>query len=390
MTGLLGISETSLINAGGIYTAREISGQPGLWKRTYDFVSREKGRINKFLNRAISDPAGEIILTGAGSSAFIGNSLEGTMQKMLDRNVKAVPTTDLVTHPGLYLRKDRPTLMISFARSGDSPESYAAVMRANEICRNVHHLIITCNPEGVLAKNCRSEKDLVFLLPPESNDKSLAMTSSFTCMLLAGILISDINKLDQQGKNVERLADYGERLLSEYTPALRKIAKMDFSRAVFLGSGPLQGIARESHLKLQELTDGKIICKYDSFLGFRHGPKAVIDETTLLVYLITNNQEVVAYERDLIRNIDSAKRDLYSIGVSEHHVSEIGPDLEIILSNDPGEVIPEIYLAIVNVVPAQCLGFYKSLELGLKPDLPSMDGAITRVVTGVTIYPFDH
>lgn len=390
MTTYLELPETSLISAGGIYTAREISRQPELWKKTYEFVFRDKERIFEFVDRVISDPASEIILTGAGSSAFIGNSLEGTMQKKLNRNVKAVPTTDLVSHPSLYLRKDVPTLMISFARSGDSPESYATVARANGICRNVHHLIITCNPDGKLARNSQSEHDLVFLLPPEANDESLAMTSSFTCMLLSGILISHIERLDQQWENVERLSEYGQRLLSKYTTALRNIVQMDFMRTVFLGSGPLQGIAQESHLKLQELTNGKIICKHDSFLGFRHGPKAIIDKNTLLVYLISNNPEVVSYETDLIKDIEKAQRHLYSMGVSEHHVNEISPDLEIILSDNANQVLPEEYLAIVNVLPAQCMGFYKSLELGLNPDMPSIDGTITRVVKGVTIYPFNH
>ncbi len=390
MTNYLGIAEDSLIKAGGIHTAGEISRQPQLWKKTFDFVLKEKNRIGEFLKKTISDPSTEIILTGAGSSAFIGNSLEGTMQVELDRNVKAVPTTDLVSHPGLYLRKNTPTLMISFARSGDSPESIAAVTRANGICNHVFHLIITCNQEGKLAKECNTEKDMVFLLPPESNDKSLAMTGSFSGMLLTGVLISHINKLDHQEQHVARLASYGENLLNTFAPALRTISGMDFNRAAFLGSGPMQGIAQESHLKLQELTDGKIICKHDSFLGFRHGPKAVVDKTTLIIYLISNNPAAVSYEIDLIRDIEKAERDLYSIGISETKLSEISPDLEIVFSDGSKNILPEEYLAIVNVLPAQCLGFYKSLELGLSPDMPSIDGTITRVVTGVTIYPFEH
>jgi tagatose-6-phosphate ketose/aldose isomerase len=388
MTDFLGMREDSLAEAGGIYTAREISRQPGLWKQTYDLVHREKDSIEEFLDRSVSDPTCNIILTGAGSSAFIGNSMQGTMQQSLDRNVQAVPTTDLVSHPGLYLRKNTPTLLISFARSGDSPESHAAVSRADDICNNVHHLVITCNPEGKLAKECRTEKDFILLLPPESNDESLAMTSSFTCMLLSGILISHIKELDLQKQHVERLAAYGERMLSQYTPALNEVAGMEFTRAVFLGSGPLQGIAQESQLKLQELTNGMVICKHDSFLGFRHGPKAVIDNTTLLVYLVSNNPQAVDYEKDLIRDIEKSGRGLYSIAVSENRVNDIGPDLEIICSAGSSQILPEEYLAIVNVLPSQCLGFYKSLRLGLSPDIPSMDGTITRVVTGVTIYPF--
>jgi tagatose-6-phosphate ketose/aldose isomerase len=386
----LGLGKNLLVDAGGIYTAEEISRQPDLWIRTLELVKKEKERIQEFLDRATLSPNCDIILAGAGSSAYIGNSLQYTMQQKLDRNVKAIPTTSLVSHPDLYLRKAIPTLMISFARSGDSPESCAAVSRANHICRTIHHLVITCNPHGRLAGICRPGKDFVFLLPPESNDQSLAMTSSFTSMLLAGILISHLSRLESQGKYVELLAKYGENLIEQHTESLRDISELNFSRAVFLGSGPFQGIAQESHLKLQELTDGRIICKHDSFLGFRHGPKAVIDTSTLLVYLLTNNTRAIPYEIDLAGDIEKTGRAMCTIGVSEHPVDQIRMDLRIYLSDNKKECLPEEYLAVVNVLPAQMLGFFKALNLGLRPDMPSAEGNITRVVTGVTIYPFDE
>lgn len=390
MTGCLGLEKNVLSDSGGLYTAEEISRQPDLWIRTFALVSREKERIQEFLNRAISSPHCDIILTGAGSSAFIGNSLQCTMQQKLDRNVKAIPTTSLVSHPDSYLRKDIPTLMVSFARSGDSPESCAAVSRANSICHTIHHLVITCNPHGSLVSICRPGKDLVFLLPPESNDRSLAMTSSFTSMLLAGILTGHLDRLESHHKYVELLADYGRNLINQHTVDLRNISEMNFSRAVFLGSGPLQGIAQESHLKLQELTAGRVICKHDSFLGFRHGPKAVIDTSTLLVYLLTNNTRAAPYEIDLAGDIERTGRAMFTVGVSEHPVNQIRMDLRIELSDNGKDYLPEEYLAIVNVLPAQILGFFKSLHMGLKPDTPSANGIITRVVTGVNIYPFEE
>jgi len=165
---------------------------------------------------------------------------------------------------------------------------------------------------------------------------------------------------------------------------------MEFSRAIFLGSGPLQGIARESHLKLQELTAGTIICKHDSYLGFRHGPKAVIDASTLLVYLLTNNTSAAPYEIDLARDIERTGGAMFTAGVSEHRVDRIRMDLRIELAGSGKDCLPEEYLAVVNVLPAQMLGFFKALHLGLRPDTPAANGTITRVVTGVNIYPFDE
>jgi tagatose-6-phosphate ketose/aldose isomerase len=257
----------------------------------------------------------------------------------------------------------------------------------NKFCKKLYHLIITCNSRGKLACNKNTNGTFVFILPQRANDQGLAMTGSFTSMLLSGLLISRLSVLHELRWQVEKLAVYGRIILSEYVGKLKYVSNLDFKRAVFLGSGPLLGTARESHLKLQELTDGQVICKYDSFLGLRHGPKAVIDSSTLLVYLFSNNDYVHQYEVDLVKTINSGEKGLYSIGVYETDGEYLGIDLKIELSSG-GEKIDEEFLSVCSVLPAQILGFFKSLNLGLKPDSPSITGTITRVVEGVTIYPF--
>jgi tagatose-6-phosphate ketose/aldose isomerase len=164
---------------------------------------------------------------------------------------------------------------------------------------------------------------------------------------------------------------------------------MDFNRAVFLGSGMLKGVARESQLKLQELTDGKVICKYDSFLGFRHGPKAVINEKTLIVYLFSNSSYARDYEIDLVKGTNEGRKTLCSIGLMEEDLHLPQLDLKIVLSEN-GKKLDEDFLSVVSVLPAQLLAFYKSINLGLKPDSPSDSGMIHRVVQGVKIYPYKN
>ena len=156
---------------------------------------------------------------------------------------------------------------------------------------------------------------------------------------------------------------------------------------VFLGSGPFYGTATESNLKLQELTDGNIICKNHTYLGFRHGPKAVTDEGTLLVFIFSNTPFVMQYERDLVLSMRKGKKPMYTIGIFEHEASGLGFDLEIKLS-DSGNMLDEELLTVCDILPAQLLGMYKSLALGLNPDSPSESGAISRVVEDVTIYQY--
>lgn len=371
---------------GGVNTAREICSQPDLWKKTYLKLIQEKAQIVEFLEKIWKHDCPYIILTGAGTSAFIGEALVGAFQKKKEVSCRAIGTTDIITHPENYFIKSRPTLLISFARSGDSPESVAAIELAKEHCDHLYELNITCNKEGNLAKKADNENSYVFLLPDESNDRSLAMTSSFTSMLLAGLLILNIKEIEQLEPVVNKISDFGNYILDECLPGLKRIAEMDFERMVFLGSGPLFGIAHESHLKVQELSDGKIICKFDSFLGFRHGPKAVVNDATVIVYLFSNNNYARLYELDLVRSVKATSAGEKSIVIGNgYNENELKFDLSI---QFPGGTsgIQEDFLSVFYILPAQIIGFYKSLYLGLSPDSPSKNGSISRVVQGVKIY----
>ena len=365
------------------YTKTEIFGQPTLWSSIYQLLLERKVEINKFLKPVLEVENLQIILTGAGSSAFIGEAAAGLVQKNIGCTTKAIATTDIVTHPKLHFQSNIPTLLISFARSGSSPESVETVDLADKHCKKIFHLMITCNREGELAKYGAKNKtnSFVLLLPEVANDKSLAMTGSFTSMLLSMLLINHLDDLAAKDSDVSKMIWQGELLL-RHANTFREIAAKDFKRVVFLGSGPMLGIARECHLKLQELTDGQIICKHDSFLGFRHGPRAVTDETTLLVYLFSPDSFVYQYELDLALSLakDERKLDCLSIGRPENKA--LKSCLNVDLDFDDDEEL--------NIVPAglvgQMLGFYKSIELGLNPDNPSTSGAINRVVQGVKIY----
>ncbi len=386
MENFLGFSAESLKKRGASHTAREIESQPQMWMETYRRILSEKETLSEFLLRLNQYPNLNIILTGAGTSAFIGEVLEGPWQIQTGKISRAVATTDIVTHPSLYFHKEIPTLLISFARSGNSPESVKAVELVNQICDTSFNLIITCNEDGELAQASEPIRDYTFLLPPETDDRSLAMTSSFSSMLLAGLLISRISELEQLESVVKQAAHYARIILTDYLQPIQKIAALPFKRAVFLGSGLFQGIAHESHLKLQELSDGAVICKYDSFLGFRHGPKAVIDKDTLIVFLFSNNPYVSLYEVDLVNAINEGEKGLFRLGVMEDNLP-LEMDMKIILKNKEPK-LDESFLTLVSVVPAQMIGFFKSLNLKLRPDNPSESGTITRVVQGVRIYPY--
>jgi len=384
--GPLGAELSILEKLGAVHTATEISGQPALWLKIYRQILDDKARIASYLDNTLPETC-KIILTGAGTSAYIGLSLQGTFSRCLKTHTDAVATTDLVSHPNDYFFDHETIILVSFARSGNSPESTAVVALADKLCKKCFHIIITCDSSGQLARYPSNSTKLIVVLPPEANDKSLAMTGSYTGMLLCGFLVARLKEIEELGPQIEKLHQYGRKILDQYASRLKDIASLHFDRAVFLGSGPFYGTATESQLKLQELTDGTIICKNDSYLGFRHGPKAVTNENTLLVFIFSNNRYVQQYEKDLVISMKKGKKALLTIGIFESPVNSLEFDLGIQLS-DSGNHLDEELLTVCNILPGQLLGYYKSLALRLKPDAPSESGAISRVVEDVVIYEY--
>ena len=373
---------------GAAHTIPEILGQPDLWQATWEGLCQEKKDLGAFVAESLLASAREVVLTGAGSSAFIGDLLQGYYSRRLKRCVRAVPTTDIVTNPDECFAQNAPTLLISFGRSGDSPESIAALDRADECLSDVRHLIITCNPSGDLANHPTKHPRAVFVLPPKADDKGLAMTGSFTSMALAGLLMADLDHLEDQGSRVQLMATAARRLLATEGERFRELARLGARRVIFLGAGALKGAARECHLKVQELTNGSVMCSYDSFLGFRHGPKAAIDATTLLVFLFSGRPGQKAYEQDLVKEIRTGHLGCFRLGVGEGLAPLEGPEATIAL--DAEGLLRDEERAICSVLVAQILGVELSIAQGLMPDNPSPSGSISRVVRGVTIYPRAH
>lgn len=372
------------IDSSLIHTHREIFQQPAMWRETYKCISEKEKEISSFLSTYCDNDV-TIIFTGAGTSSFIGNILTFVLPKHHLYNIKSVSTTDITTHAPVIFQKEKRYILVSLARSGNSPESIAAIDLANSICgENIAHIYITCNAKGELVKKAEHKNVLSLVLPPETNDKGLAMTSSFTSMLLASALIFDMPNVKAKEFLIDTLSEKAEGMFAEYKDKTAEIASYNFERAVFLGSGEEKGIAEECHLKLQELTDGKIICLFDSFLGFRHGPKAALNEKTLLVYLFSEDDNVFQYERDLVIQINQQQKPMAQIYVAhkKRKIENILFDMEMI----PKTQTQTEYDVILYVLVGQMLGMFKSMELDLNPDNPSVNRKIARVVEGVTIY----
>ncbi len=380
MTTHLELGETALNRAGALWTAREIAQQPASWLRTLDMLRDHAASIAGFLGPLLARPDLRIILTGAGSSAFIGECLAPLLLRRLDRRVEAIATTDLLSGPGQYLQRDVPTLLVSFGRSGSSPESVAVVDLSERLLRECHQLVFTCNEQGTLYQRCRGRaRSLAILLPPETHDQSFAMTSSFTAMMLAASLA-----FDAESVGVAQVARATQALLAEHNAPLRALAAEGYSRVVYLGSNGFKALAREAALKLMELSDGKVIAAFDSPLGFRHGPKTIVTDDTLVFVFVSNDPYTRRYDLDILRELRTDGRAGKIIGITAQGGDSTGQGEYLHVAGFAQAPDGELYFPYV--VCAQLYAFHRSLALGNTPDQPSNSGTVTRVVHGVTIH----
>ena len=387
---LMALPGEERIRKGIEYTPAEIEAQPRLWMKNFEMLKKRGREIRSFLEkRTFLKKNPRAILTGAGSSAYIGLSAQNLLRHMWQLDVDARPTTDIVTHWSSILLKNADNTLISFSRSGNSPESIGAFALAERHCPRVSHIIVTCNKDGRLAKLGEKKDNAILLsLSEETNDRGLAMTASFTTMLMAAQFLAHIEDPDRYEPIIKDLSEATKLLFENYSDLIKEIAEASFKKAVFLGSGCLYGCAVESSLKLQEMTAGRIVCKADTFLGVRHGPEVVIDDETLVVYHLSTGQFVRRYELDLMEEIETKGLGMKKLVVCDRVNQEIEVYVDHALEFDKDGVfnIPDFYRPVMDVTVGQLMGLFKSLDLGLKPDNPSEEGVITRVVKGVRIY----
>jgi tagatose-6-phosphate ketose/aldose isomerase len=359
-------------------TYREIRQQPSVWSEAAGIVRSRREELDRFLAPLLERSDLRIILTGAGTSAFAGGVVAQTLTQALRRRVDCVATTDLVSNPRQHLAEDLPTLLVSFARSGNSPESVAATRLADEVLHDAHHLVITCNPDGDLAQAHATRDDsFVLTTPARSNDAGFAMTSSFTSMVLSALLVF----LGDAPETVTALAGAGETVIDDLWPTIARLARDGVRRLVFLGSGPLSALAQESALKLLELTAGRVVSYHDSALGFRHGPKSVLNEETLAVVFLSADPYTRRYDLDMVGELREALDPSRVLVVAAEAPDEIDA---LVLPGLAG--IDDGYLAVAYVVVAQILALSFALEVGTTPDNPFPGGSVNRVVKGVRIH----
>jgi tagatose-6-phosphate ketose/aldose isomerase len=278
-------------------------------------------------------------------------------------------------------------LVVSLARSGDSPESVGAVSRLLDTDPQLRHLVLTCNREGKLATTFPHRDNVrVIVLDDATNDRSLVMTSSFTNLCVAARFLSLVDAPDRYRMLCQRLGETGAGMLRSHFGSIARVCASGFDRVVFLGSGALFGAARESALKVLEMTAGAVPALCESYLGFRHGPMSFVHENTLVVCFLSSDPVLRAYESDLPWELDEKKLGLVKVLVGVNICDDRARRNDVVIECPGLEGIADDDAAVVHVMVGQLLAFFRSLEEGLCPDSPSRDGVINRVVPAFRLH----
>ena len=384
---ILSLPDAEKEKRGLLYTPREIFQQPETWRETFQIVKNRQKDLQKFLKLSGLNNIEKIFvsLIGAGTSDYVGRTLVALLRKNWKCRVEAVPGTDLLTESDNFIN-DCPAntnhLWISFSRSGDSFESVKVIEKALEQYPQIKHLIVTCNENGKMKKLCNENENAFCLtLDKKVNDLGLAMTSSFTNMIVAGQCLAHIDDLDKYESIVEILSETAADKIPAIAEAAQKVAAQNFTRICFLGSGALKSVGTESALKIMELTGGYFSVMNESFLGLRHGPLSWLNQESLVIAFLSNNPDKSKIEIDLIEELKRKNAAGSILAVLPSEQLEIQTDFQILL-NLP-EFFDDNYRPPIDVLFAQCLGLFASLHQNLKPDSPSADGKIRRVVSQI-------
>lgn len=387
---MFGKTSEELHEIGGYNTTVEIKQQPELWLDTLNIYRENLEAIESFLAdaRAMGEGRLSVVFTGAGTSDYVGDTCAPYLRHAGDTKLydfKPIATTDIVSAPRDFLNPDEPTVLVSFARSGNSPESLAAVQVAKTFVKNVKFINLTCAPEGKLAVESADDPNALTILIPRANDKGFAMTGSYSCMTLLSTLIFDTASLEQKTAWVEQAAKMGEDVVAREAE-IAEFLSGDFNRVTYLGSGSFVGLAQEAQLKILELAHGLVATSWDSCMGYRHGPKSFVDDKTLVFVYMNNDEYTRQYDLDILNEINGDQIAAKTIAIQQDGSTKFDGKA---LTFSGFDALPEGYLALPFVMVAQVISLLNSVRVGNTPDTPSPSGTVNRVVKGVTIHPFE-
>jgi glutamine---fructose-6-phosphate transaminase (isomerizing) len=328
----------------------DIKSQASAWEAALAVVESRAEDLEKFF----AEKPSELLFAACGSPYYLGLANATLWRELLGLHVTVVPSSDIMLFPETVLpTAGRPVLLIA-SRSGETTETVRAAETFAERFPG-HTILIGCRSESRMGRLA----DLAIVIP-EGNEVVIPQTRSFSSMYLAAqYLVALLDDDAELADALRRVPDLLPGLLDRWEPVVKRAAEADWDSAVFLGGGPLYGVAVEATLKLTEMSLSSAVAYHT--LEVRHGPRSVIDESTLVVGL--GSLRGAPYERQVLAELAEETQHVLAFTPGD------GWDLSELAAEIPlGDRIPEHALGLLYLPLLQLLAYHRALHKGVNPD----------------------
>jgi len=335
-------------------TYQEIMTQDVAWQQAIELIDQNRLDL-EHLNLEQFD---QVIFTGCGSTYYLALAAASLFQELTQIPARGLPASELLFYPLSVFPKKLRTLLVAISRSGESTETVTAV---EQFVRNQlgEVLIITNYEQKPFAKMGK-----INFAIPAGKEQSIAQTRAFSSMYvcIVGMAALLAGRKDLFAA-MQQLPLAGRVLIQKYEALAKSIGSdLSIDRFYFLGSGPRYGLACEVSLKMKEMSLSH--SEPFHFFEFRHGPKSMVTNTTLLgAFLSTSNRSM---EEDVIKEMRALGA--RPITFASDNADVVFPTLF------PEEIINVLYLPIM-----QLIAYYRALAKGLDPDRPTNLDAVVRL-----------
>lgn len=388
---LLGIEAQELKKIGGYNTCFEMVNQLNLWSQGVNIIKENQHRIKVFLNNVLAVENLKIYLVGAGSSAKAASVVESYIRKITGKEVKAIPSTALLTHED-YFVDESPALLVSLGSSGNTTEGLETVEIFKKKSVKLYQMLIICSSKGSIVKENADKEDVLYIPIPEgTKGKSFAATGEFTLLVQYALMLFDIERINYYEEMFKNIIVHGKEFLDNEISKLQEISKKQYDTMVALGSNSLTYLSSEMGLKVNELSAGIQNSQFNSILEFRHGPKLVLNSNALITFFFSNDVHALKYELDMLEECYSDKRHSAIVAVSMNFNEEIADNCDYYFCFNKSDVnifnyLDDSHIIFLYSLYLQSIAILKSIYMGLSPDMPDSSGTVNKVAQGVKVY----
>ncbi|MBZ0315962.1 MAG: SIS domain-containing protein [Anaerolineae bacterium] len=319
------------------FTRTEIQTQADAWQNALDVLHAQHNALQALWADANAD---SLIFTGCGSTYYLAQTAACLAQEHTGVMARGVPASELMLHPTSIYPVNSQPLLVAISRSAATTETIHAVQAfRHQYAAPV--VVISCYDDRPL--NLEATLKLAI---PAGQEQSVAQTRSFSSMLVVAEGAATI----WGRQNIQNVRLAGHEFVQQASLFAESYADpIRFTRYFYLGSGPRYGLACEAMLKMKEMS----LTHAEAFhpMEFRHGPKSMVDEQTLVVGLLSETGYV---EEKAVLN------EMRQLGATT---------IELSANPSADFAIPEDQL-VHYLPPLQWLAYHRAVKKALDPDHP--------------------